>query len=624
MKNIMNKRITVACLISLVFVVFVVFLIQSQIMKNTAVKTSQTRIEDVITKISEKAVETEEMKEELNQEYIGKASTFAEMIKLNPDILDDQDTLDEIAEMLDVDELHVTDDKGVIQWGTVPDYFGFDFSTSDQAGEFMVILDDPTIKIAQDAQPNGTEGKYFQYVSVGRQDETGIVQIGLTPSRLQNQLETNSIENLLADVSVGNNGYIFAINKSDGTVAAHKNTELIGLAASEIGVTDKMLSASSTGGVRAKIDGSSVLCCKGETDDYYIFSAMYISEVYSGRAAVALIFVIATLIGNTVIILLINSVVNKVMIGGVNELITDMETITAGNYETKVNVNTCPEYRLLSEGINDMLMSIRNSVEEAMKRNEEQKRIFDETDVISSDISVQSGEMRNVASRLSQGSSTQAATVQELTASFSTVSNQIKSSADAAKNASRISEETTKSVDEGTEKLSQMQSAMERIEESSTKISNIVKTIDDIAFQTNILALNAAVEAARAGQHGKGFAVVADEVRNLANKSAEATKGTAKLIEETKVAVADGAKIADETAMQLKSMMKGIEESNRLIEHIAEAADEQASAFEQISDSMLQISDVVQQNAEISAEAEDTARKLDDQARALKALFGES
>lgn len=619
MKKTLTKRIIIACSIALVFMILVIFSVQSMIMQKTAANTALTRIDDVISRLAVNDAETQSIIDQLNSDFISKADSFAEMIALDPSIIEDMDRLNEIAAMLDVDELHVTDEKGVIQWGTVPEYFGFDFAASDQAKEFMPILNDPSIKLAQDAQPNGAEGKYFQYVGVSRKDKTGIVQVGITPTRLQNQIEKTSIANVLADITVGNNGYVMAVNKADGTVAAHKNAELIGQNYADIGISEKLMKGGR--GIVAKIDGESMICSTGETEDYVLIAAISRSEAFSGRTSLVVIFILATLIMLVVIVLLINAVVQKNIIKGLNELIDNMQVISSGDLDTEVNVRTCPEYETLSNGINAMLANIKRNIDETVKLNEEQQRLFAETTSISADIGVQSSEMQEVAARLAEGSSTQAATVQELSASFGSISEQIKSSAESAKNASKISEETTKSVDNGAAKLSEMQTAMSRIEESSTKIGNIVKTIDDIAFQTNILALNAAVEAARAGQHGKGFAVVADEVRNLANKSAEATKGTAKLIEETKQAVSEGAQIANETAEQLRSMMSGIAESNRLIENIAVAADEQAEAFSQISDSMMQISTVVQQNAEISASAEETARKLDEQAHSLKALF---
>lgn len=619
MKKNLNKRIAIACVVSFIFMIIVVYFVQSNVMKSNALATEKVRIADVLEKLETNDKEIEDLTQQLNSDYIAKADVFAEMVRLNPSIIHNQSKLESIAQMLDVEELHVTDDKGVIRWGTVENYFGFDFSQSDQAKEFMPILDDSTLKMAQEAQPNGTEGKYFQYVSVARTDENGIVQVGITPTRLQNKIENNSIANVLKSIAVGKGGYVFAVSKADGIIAAHKNDSLIGKSAEECGVSTKLLKSDTDG--FAKIDGERQYCYTQENDEYFIIAAMSQKEVYDGRSALLAVFVGAILIMLLIIILLINSTIQNIVIKGMNALVDDMNIISGGNLDVKVDVRNCPEYATLSDGINEMLGNIKQNISETVKLNDEHTHLFKEVSLISGDIGVQSGEMQDIATKLSTGSMTQASTVEEISAAFNNIVNKTADSAKTAKEASSISDKTTQELDQGAAMLDKLRQAMVKIEKASDKISDIVKTIDEIAFQTNILALNATVEAARAGEHGKGFAVVSDEVRTLANKCAEATKNTSELIEQTKNAVADGAKIADDTAQKIQSMMHGIEESNRLIDNISAMADEQATEFAQISESMNQITDVVQQNAAISAEAETTARSLDVQAKQLRALF---
>ena len=168
--------------------------------------------------------------------------------------------------------------------------------------------------------------------------------------------------------------------------------------------------------------------------------------------------------------------------------------------------------------------------------------------------------------------------------------------------------------------MAEMTEAMSRITASSAEIGKIIKTIEDIAFQTNILALNAAVEAARAGSAGKGFAVVADEVRNLASKSAEASQNTAALIEGTLRAVDNGNQMAAETAQVLGKAVDDAKEVTENIERISQASVEQAQSINQVVEGIDQISSVVQTNSATAEESAATSEELSGQAQVLKNL----
>ena len=220
---------------------------------------------------------------------------------------------------------------------------------------------------------------------------------------------------------------------------------------------------------------------------------------------------------------------------------------------------------------------------------------------------------------LADGTTTQAASIEELSASINQIADKVQASTQNAEEASKISVMSTEKITDQNKEVESMLEAMEEIKHKSDQIQNIIKAIDDIAFQTNILALNAAIEAARAGEAGKGFAVVADEVRNLAAKSADSAAQTGELITSTIAAVNKGTEIANSTASTMKEVTELTDKTNQYITKISEAAVDQSESISQIKSGIDQISNVVQQN---SATAEETAAScvtLNDQAGILEA-----
>ena len=219
---------------------------------------------------------------------------------------------------------------------------------------------------------------------------------------------------------------------------------------------------------------------------------------------------------------------------------------------------------------------------------------------------------------LSQGATEQASTIEELTASIEEISAQTKTNSRNADRAKEISGNAMSIAQQGNDQMDDMLKAMAEINNSSKSISNIIKVIDDIAFQTNILALNAAVEAARAGEHGKGFAVVAEEVRNLAARSANAAKETTEMIESSINKVKDGTGIANDTADALSKIVDGVSRAAELVNQIAVASEEQSVGVEQINLGISQISDVVQTASATAQETASASEELSSQAEMLK------
>ena len=239
----------------------------------------------------------------------------------------------------------------------------------------------------------------------------------------------------------------------------------------------------------------------------------------------------------------------------------------------------------------------------------------------SSEVSGSADQVSSMAQRISEGTTKQASSIAELSKTMEDITEQIRHTTKQAEKAQQLGVVSGSHVETSNQKMTDMQGAMEEITEKSKEISKIIKTIDDITFQTNILSLNAAIEAARAGEAGKGFAVVADEVGNLAKKSQEAAQNTSLLIEETIGAVQKGAKFTEETAEALQSVSESTNQVNDLIEEISKASEEESAGVSRLSEGLQEISAVVQENSATAEESAATAEELSAQANLMNDLI---
>lgn len=371
----------------------------------------------------------------------------------------------------------------------------------------------------------------------------------------------------------------------------------------------------------------------------HTLSVLYNSIIASALTSV-IILVIAALI--------ITGYVNK-MVKPIKEIELAIAKVAQGDLDVEINYHSEDEIGHMADSVRQMVITIKAIVEETARALEEMSRgnfelvpqteyfgvytrmeqaittiLFSLSDTLktirtsSQQVNIGAGQVASGSQILAQGSVEQASSIQQLTAAIELISKKLDTSAHNINDINGKSMRVGEEIELSNSKMDEMMAAMKEISDKSAEISKIIKTIDEIAFQTNILALNAAVEAARAGEAGKGFAVVADEVRNLAGKSAEAAQDTTELIEDTVRAVASGTIIAKETAESMGEVVKETRQVVTSMTEIAKASEEQAAAVKQITLGLDQISSVVQSNSATAEQSAATSEELSGQAGILQ------
>lgn len=614
MKRIFTKWLFIYMLAAFILTIIGAFVLQTVITQRNNTSISESKLEDVKEKLAANEENIATLTGNLSADNLAKSRAFADMLAENSAIAKDKKKLNKIKERLQVNELHIIDEKGIITSSTVDDYVGFDMKSGEQSNAFMVIIDDPTIEIAQEPQMNVADGVMMQYIGVARTDAKGFVQVGVQPEILEKTLASTQLDVVLKDIDFGKNGYVYAIDSKEGTLLAHPDSSLIGKPATDAGFSEDLI-----GSGKAEINGVNGYYQAEQYKDQIIGTFMPASEYYEERTSQTLVLTISMLIIFGVLLVLINRMVDRKIVRGIDRITNSMKEISDGNFEVTVNENENPEFTLLSTCINKMVQGINQNMRENEKLLENQKtdvennrNMIQNVKDICKDLENVSGVTLENADNIYNGTGEQEKAVEDLRQVMGQLKDELNNSVNVSSDVMKATGDTVEEIMQTEEQMNLLKDSMQKISDMSMEIEKIIGEINSIAEQTNLLSLNASIEAARAGEMGKGFAVVASQVGELAARSAQAAKETNELITNSIKAVEDGKEITDQTAEAFGSAVTNIEKASRDVEQITNMVKKNVDIVKDAVNQMDRISNVVEKNVEISQDTKQVSANMVD------------
>lgn len=478
---------------------------------------------------------------------------------------------------------------------------------SDRDYVKKILNSETELFVSKDIYISRATGNYiFTVAHAIKNDEEKVIGIIAGTADLKKLSET------ISNIKIGENGYAWIVD-GNFTIAAHKKNELIGKLNFKEGINQgfkgleslaKKMMNNNSGIEEMNVNGL------GKAYAFYTkipnspswFLGITSSEKDNKKEINKILFYFIIIFFIIILfIVIVSTFISTQISKPIMHIVSQFKNLASGDLTTEVNIKTGDELEILADNFNIFTFKLENIISEI----KEGAKI----------ISISSNEINNANQNLAEKTTTQAAALEETSATMEEMSSIIINNTSKTEDADKMMLYTAKKSEEIETLSLKLNHSIEDISTSSKKIENIINVIDEIAFQTNLLALNAAVEAARAGDQGRGFAVVAVEVRNLAQRSSKASKEIKELIVESVTKVEQGTKFVDQTIHSIKEIVVEVKKGSNIIADITSSAKEQMTGIEQINKSIIDLDEVTQTNAGIAEETSASTNLLSNKAQ---------
>ena len=357
MKKMIRKRLCIVILTAMLFSLFINYYVQTLNARNDMYRDAQDKFWQVGQILDQNGREAEKEKENLKERCFIRAKAIAYIIQDRPEVVGNQEEIAKITKLLQVDEFHLFDPEGNLYAGSEPRYFGLNFSSGEQMQFFLPMLEDYSLQMCQDITPNTAEGKLMQYAAVWREDHKGIVQVGLEPTTVLESMKKTELSYVFSLVTSEKDSTIYAIDPESHLILGSTDDSLVGKQIQDIGIRPEQL------GITDKVARMTV----NQEESYGVFArrqsvilGITMSEAALYQKVNRSTFLVALYLTGISLIMIafISNYIDRYVVDGISSIHDKLARITKGNLDTRVAVDSTPEFKQLSSQINQMVESL--------------------------------------------------------------------------------------------------------------------------------------------------------------------------------------------------------------------------------------------------------------------------